>query len=245
VALVDPIDLTSFALTPEAPYFLQTYSPELDPLDQADADLSELLAEQTVVDVASIGAALDGALAGVDSFLGDSTGDTTAADVSNLIGSAGAIDGAIASATTANSTAHSTGAGIGVTFPPLTGINVTPPAAAPPPAPVLPSPGAPGSVGPPAVGVTLQFTNVTRPGSPGRVKVGEQFTVQIFGPPGVAIYAVAKHNGQDNGQAGFGVIPASGTLLISGSFGVADSGTWIENWYAQGNYIGEIAFTVE
>ncbi len=245
MALVDPIDLTQFDLAPDPPYFLPTFSPELDDLDAIDGDLSTLEAEQTAVDVVSIGASLDGALAGVDSFLGGSTGDSTAADISSLVGAAGAIDGAIASATTANNTAHTKGAGIGVTFPPLTGITITKPPPPAIPAPVLPTPGDPKGPGPPAQGVTLQFTNVTRPGSPGRVKVGESFKVQIFGPAGVAIYAVAKHNGVNNGQAGFGTIPATGQLVITGTFGVADRGTWIEDWYAQGNYIGEIAFTVE
>ena len=243
--LVEPLNYSDYDLTLSAPFFVPTFGHDLDELDSIDSDLAAIADVATGVDIAGITASLDGPLTGIDNFLGGAGADDGTAAISNLVGAGGAIDAGVTTSTNALQAAVNKGISIAIQIPPLHGITVTPPSAPSVPAPVLPSPGAPGPVGPPAVGFHLQFTNVTRPGSPGRVKVGESFTVAISGTPGTSIYAVARHDGKDNGQAGFGVIPASGTLAISGSFGVADKGTWIENWYAQGNYIGQIAFTVE
>ncbi len=243
--LVEPLNYADYDLTLSDPYFVPTFGHDLDELDSIDIDLAAIEDVATGVDIAGITASLDGPLAGIDNFLSGAPGDDGTAAINNLVGAAGAIDAGVTTSNTALQAATNKGISIAVPITPLHGITVSPPSAPSVPAPVLPAPGAPGPVGPPAVGVHLQFTNVTRPGSPGRVKVGESFTVAITGPPGVSIYAVATHNGVNNGQAGFGVIPPSGTLMIGGSFGVADKGPWIENWYAQGNYIGQVAFTVE
>ncbi len=246
--LITPLDLAAYQLTPEPPYFREHFAGELDSIDSIDSSLATIADVSTGLDIAGALASLDGPISIVESALGFAGNDTGAGEIAGIAGAATSIDKGIGAATSGINSAADKGGLIGINIPPIGGINVSPPTPGQPPAqppPTLPPVLGTGGVGPPATGFHLQFTNTTRPGAPGRPKVGESYSLVITGKLGTSIYVVSTHDGRELPQAGFGVVPASGKLTITGSFSASDKGAWIENWYAQGNYIGQVAFTVE
>ena len=267
MALVDPIDLGEFNLTPEPAFFVPTYAHELDELDTFDGDLADLAGQAGGVDVDALAASLLAPINDASAALGLSGSDSAEADITKLAGQAAAIDASGGAASNLINAAATGAGGLTVPFRPIKGVpppvippgtftpspspSPTPspspaptPSPAPAPPPVLPLPGASTPLTP-SHDFTLQFQPAGRALNIGHVFVGDTFTITIKGKPGVSIYATALHNGKSNGQSPFGVTDAAGRLVIRGSFSAGDLGQWIENWFAAGAFITQLSFVVE
>jgi hypothetical protein len=75
--------------------------------------------------------------------------------------------------------------------------------------------------------------------------VGEQWRIDLHAPAHSVVYAISRHDKTDLGQAGFGRTDDNGLLTIRGTFDKTDVGQWLENWYAEGLYVGQLGFTVK
>lgn len=242
--LITPLDFTNYKLIPEDPVFEQLWQQNFTEIDSLDGPLQAAAIAQTGFDIVAALGSLDPIELGIESALGAFPSDTGAGGIDAITGSSAAVDTGIAGAQTAINAAANSGSSIGITLPPITGIKVTKPAAPPePPTPPLPPVGG-GGIGTPGGSFSLHITSPQHPGGTTVYRVGDQFVVHIIGVPGANIYVKATQNSRPFGQAGMGSLDASGFLDVTGSFGVADIGYWVEDWYHDTKFIRELAFTV-
>lgn len=206
-----------------------------------DAPLAALEAAQTGVDIIGELGALEGIEAGISDALGAFPSDTGQGDLEQITGAGAAIDNGVGSAQLVINDAASAGSTIGITIPPITGINVSPPTQ--PPAPPLPPVGGGGIGGKPG-NFTLTLQNLTNAGAEALFHVRDRFNIHITGTPGANIYVTATHNRVQGPTGSMGVIGPTGVLDIGGTMGAGDVGQWVEDWYNGNQLIREIAFQV-
>jgi hypothetical protein len=245
MALVPPLTLAGFDLTPSAPYFATAFGKDPDGIDALDSDLADVAKDTPAVDLVLIALQLNTPLDLVDAGLAFEDTDTNTDPMKDVIAAQPNIDTSIKNNETTLGKIPAAAAAITTSIPPIAGVPVppttTPP---PPPAPKLPPVG--GGIGDaPLPGTHARITNINRPGAPGKFRVGDPWQITIEAPAGTAIYAVATHNRVQLGQASFGIVPAAGVLVLTGAMTADQIGSWQENWYAGTHFISQIVFTVE
>lgn len=91
-------------------------------------------------------------------------------------------------------------------------------------------PTGPASVPPPsgAIAVTAMLTDTTRPNGP--YIAGDNFQLVITGPPNSPVVATGSQNGALSSSTPFGSTDANGNLIITGTWGAGNIGSWVESW---------------
>jgi hypothetical protein len=235
VPLVPPLDLSAFDLTPTEPYFLKTFSPELDALDAPDA---ELLAIETItgaLDPDSIEGYLNAPLDGLEAAFATEGGDPLAGVMNNLVGQAGTVTGALAGASAGSPPPGYNPITSTLTPPKISGgvtVNQAPPPTTPAPEPPTGSRVA-----------SLQFLNQAT-GNVGAFKVGDHWQLSIHAWAGGAVTVSGNKGSYGFTNTPYGVVPASGNFIVNGSMGAGDVGQWSERWFVDGVLAGVLAFNV-
>jgi hypothetical protein len=81
-----------------------------------------------------------------------------------------------------------------------------------------------------AAPVTVSMNNITRPGSDTSYSVGDQWQITLTGAPGTAVSASASQNGKSLGTTPFGSLNAQGQMVLTGTMGADQTGSWSESW---------------
>jgi hypothetical protein len=243
--LVPELDLSAFDLSPTPAYFHKAMQDDLDRIDGMDKVLVDVEKPLWLVDVVQIGVDLLTPITLADVALSDFETTDFTADTDTVIKAGPNIDQGILNNETTAGKVGAAGSKITIPSSQIAGAATGGAGAAPaPPPPTLPPVGG-GIKGPPLAGAQAFITNINRPGDPGHFKVGDPWQITIKAPAGSAIYAVASHNGVSLGQSSFGTVPASGLLLLHGTFTADQLGSWIENWYAGTTFVNQIVFEVK
>jgi len=79
---------------------------------------------------------------------------------------------------------------------------------------------------------TVQLTNLTRGGT--NFIVGDEWRIDITGPPHEEVKVCATHNGQSLGCTVYGETDATGRFVLSGIMDPSTVGSWVETWYVGG-----------
>lgn len=90
--------------------------------------------------------------------------------------------------------------------------------------------GSPAASQPSGAPVTVSMKNVTRPGSDTSYNVGDQWQITLSGAPGTAVSASASQNGKSLGTTPFGSLNAQGQMVLTGTMGADQTGSWSESW---------------
>jgi hypothetical protein len=98
-----------------------------------------------------------------------------------------------------------------------------------------------GAPSPTLPSITLQ--NITRVGSLNFV-VGDTFLLTVAANPGQVVSGDGIQNGVDLGTAVFGTTMADGTFSLSGVEGPEEVGSWLQNWYLDGQLVQTFSFIV-
>jgi hypothetical protein len=83
--------------------------------------------------------------------------------------------------------------------------------------------------------------NTSRPGQP--LQVGDNWTLNITGPPNAAVVNTASHNGVAIGSTNYGKTDGNGNFQLTGYMSPDTVGTWYETW-AVGNSSATLSFSV-
>lgn len=243
--LIPPIDWTAYDLTPSQPYFATAFGQELGDLDNSAAAVPHIAQHHQSSVLPDIAPDLDKPLKTLDDGLAFEDQEVAADEAQTVTDPTALITQGFLDNETTIGKVQPEANKLPASMPPVAGVPVTPaPVPVQPPAPKLPPVGS--GVGPPLGGGAQAFiSNINRPGAPGNFRVGDPWQITIKAPAGSAIYVVASHNGVSLGQSPFGVIPASGIILLHGTFTADQLGSWIENWYAGTKFISQIVFRVE
>jgi hypothetical protein len=86
--------------------------------------------------------------------------------------------------------------------------------------------GGTGASGSASVSVMLQ--NTSRPGQP--LQVGDNWLLNIVGPPNATVVNAASHNGVAIGSTNYGKTDSNGKLTLNGVMTPDTVGTWVETW---------------
>lgn len=246
MALVDPIDLSQFDLTPEpatfGPLWAQYFS-EVDGLDTQDLIDAGAV---TLGDIAPILSAIDTPLGMAASSLEGELGLPADAELPRAEASGAVVDKSFDS--------------VLKSMPPeafqplpedlrppvdLGGFTSSGPGGAPSPTPgPTPAPVGPGQPpitipGPPNQpqpywsSPEVQLANTTRIGALD-FKSGETFELQILGKPDSPVVVGATHLGASEPNTGIGSTDSTGYFVLAGTFTDEDKGEWFESWYVAG-----------
>lgn len=243
--LVPPINLAQFGLEPSPPFFATAFTDELGQIGDEHTALGKIQDPAKNLDVNAVQKSLDGPINAASTALDNETRDTTDRDLGKLQDKGTEADKHIKDANDAIGGVNKKAGDLKISVPTIDGTKAGTGPPTPPPAPVLPPIGDPKGPGAHEPGTHLQFTNLTRPGSPGRLKVGEHWSLKIYAPVGARIDGTSRHNGKDLPQVWLGVVPAGGVYEFKGIMAESDKGLWIEYWYEDGKYVGTVGFTVE
>jgi hypothetical protein len=75
--------------------------------------------------------------------------------------------------------------------------------------------------------------------------VGNSWTLTIAGAAASSLVQIsATQNGSSLGTTSYGDTDGSGGWTLSGAFDSSTVGTWVEDFYVGGNFIGELDFTI-
>ena len=86
------------------------------------------------------------------------------------------------------------------------------------------------------------LSNVSRPGqSP---QIGDQWSLAITGTPNTPVTGSASQNGAGASTSPMGTTDASGNLTLTGTFGAADVGSWVESYLVGSGSPATVSFTV-
>lgn len=102
-----------------------------------------------------------------------------------------------------------------------------------------------GTVGAISTGIipTITLQNITRVGSLAFV-VGDTFLLNVVAAPGQAVSGDGIFNGVDFGTQEFGTADANGLFVLTGVEGPDDVGSWLQNWYLDGQLVQTFSFIV-
>jgi hypothetical protein len=250
--LITPLVISSFDLPARKPFFRVAgpdasleFKKDLDDLDGPDVDLSDAQTSVGAVDLVATALLLDTPLGLVNDGLAFEDADTSLSDFGAESGTSTEIEKSLTTNETNIGNIKTAGNKINFTDTPIAGVGTTPTPPAPAPAPVLPGVGHGFGDAPHIAGTRAAMTNISRPGAPGRFRVGDPWQITIEAAAGSPIYAVATRNGVSLGQSSFGLVPAAGVLVLTGTMSADQIGSWIENWYAGTHFINQIGFSVE
>jgi hypothetical protein len=99
-----------------------------------------------------------------------------------------------------------------------------------------------GSGTPAVTQTTAKLTNLTAPGQP--YAVGDSFQLVISGPPNQPVTGSASQNGAVSSSTNFGTTNSAGQLVITGTWGASDAGTWLEAWQVGNSAPAAVNFTI-
>lgn len=234
MALIEPLDLSQYALAHDAFSFQQTFAGEFGGLDQ---DLLDLLAIDTgpaLHDLSSIENYLTGDFENAALSLAAESADTSL----NLIGT---VHDSIPIAASAVDEARARVPDEGyqripedLRPPPDLGGFTGAPAPAPTPGPI--SPGLPGDHGilqPIHITPQVQLSNQSRPGALD-FTVGETFTLVVYGEPNQPVTVSSTHEDKPVAMTAMGSTDPLGYLNLKGKMSVGDVGYWIQTWRVAG-----------
>jgi hypothetical protein len=89
---------------------------------------------------------------------------------------------------------------------------------------------------------TAVLSNLTSPGQP--YAVGDSFQLLVTGPPNQPVIGSASQNGNVTSSTNFGNTDANGQLIVTGSWGPGNAGSWVESWQVGSAAPASLTFTI-